>query len=425
MYRYIKSHSYLDYNVNPRGTNTGDCQTRAIAMALGLSWDEVRKRLRAYGHDSFRHTVVFENALSEVFNCEKIPFSDECTVGEFCDTTTGQHGTYLVLCGDKNKDYANHVVCIIDGTIYDTWDSSRLQVKGVYKPTGDYVTEGIKVESDLPDRIYKVAFSYVDAFNDYAHDADFVTKVREAIPSIDEATLDEIDKRLHFSATVDYDKVHSFNFVLDITGYCHFGGIKLKKKSYNITFATDESFDDAMAKMPATIASLYDKYSSLLINQFKLRLGDEVDTSNLLNSRISQTLLNAYKKIDADIRPLVVNMETFCGYTSAIFRINPENPLAQYVMVMVKSAGYLSEGIRICMKQGSAYWDDYHTAKVNILPHGFAFNMRKYWYTYTDDKRDFQEFMENYEDYLYDQEQGIDHGLDYHFSQWKMPDILT
>ena len=425
MYRYIKAHGYLDYNVNPRGTNTGDCQTRAISMALGLSWDDVRKKLREYGHGRYNSYYVVKDALTEVFNCEEVPFEGELTVGEFCDTASGQDGTYLVLCGDKKSDWANHIVCTIDGTIYDTWDSSGKYVKGIYRPTGDYKAEGIKVESDIPDKIYGIAFKYLDAFNDYAHDADFVARLHEAIPSIDEATLDEIDKRLHFSATSDYDKVHSFNFVIDITGYCHFGGIKLKKKSYNITFATDESYDDAIAKMPATVVSLYDKYCDMLINQFKLRLAESIDTGNLRATHISQTLLKAYQKIDDDIRPLVVNMETFCGYIGAVTQVTPEGVPQKFVMVMTKSAGYLNEGIRICLKQGSDYWDDYHTAKVNILPHGFAFNLRKYWDTYSDDKKDFQEFMENYEDYLYDQEQGIDHGLDYHFSEWKMPDILT
>lgn len=432
MYRYINAHSYLDYNVNPRGTTTGDCQTRAIATALGISWEEARKKLREVGNNWYNNAIIVRRALKEVFDCSEVKLDsdafpgdkDYITVGEFCDTF-GKTGTYLVACGDKDKDWANHLVCTINGTLYDTWDSSNKKVIEVYKPNGEHVTEGIEVNTDLPDKIMGLAMKYESCFNDMVNISDFLDRLQAAIPEIEEATLNDIDKRLRFGATFNYMKVHSFNFVLDIEGYYAGGMFKLKKKSYNIAFANTDTYASALAEMPDRVAKIYDNYCNMLIKQFKLRLEVNATPNNLLRTKLPQTLLAAYQKIDSDVRDKVVNMESFCGYTGAVVKVSPEGASNYYVMVLAKTPKALSEGIRICLKKGYEYWDDYHTHKINVLPNGFTFKLHKYYDSYSDDKKDFKEFLELYGEYKYDQEHNIDHDISWYFESWRTPEFLN
>ena len=72
---YIQSFSYFDYNANPRGTTTGDCQTRAIATAFGWTWKEARKLLRKYGNDWYNYATNVEHEYRSDFPCLTVGLS--------------------------------------------------------------------------------------------------------------------------------------------------------------------------------------------------------------------------------------------------------------------------------------------------------------------------------------------------------------
>ena len=114
---------YQFYNPNPvrPESGAGDCAVRAIAKALGISWEEAYTKLTANGFlmgeipnaDLVVGSVLRQNG----FIREIIPnYCPNCyTVADFCKDNP--EGTYIVKSD-------GHVAAVIDGTLYDAWDSS-------------------------------------------------------------------------------------------------------------------------------------------------------------------------------------------------------------------------------------------------------------------------------------------------------------
>lgn len=110
---------YIGYNTNPSGKRVGDCSVRAIGKALGLIWEDAYIALVTEGfklHDMPSANSVWGRILSRNgFTQHLMPTCPNCrSVEEF--TKDHPQGTY-VLSTD------NHVVTVIDGDYYDSWDS--------------------------------------------------------------------------------------------------------------------------------------------------------------------------------------------------------------------------------------------------------------------------------------------------------------
>ena len=113
---------WIKFNGNPAGRNVGDCAVRAISVALSVDWETAYAMLVAYGYqmcdmpssDAVWGAVLRKNG----FIRESIP--DTCpdcySAEDFCEDHP--EGIYVLGFGD-------HTACVIDGNIYDSWDSSR------------------------------------------------------------------------------------------------------------------------------------------------------------------------------------------------------------------------------------------------------------------------------------------------------------
>lgn len=109
---------YQQYNPNPKGKNVEDCTVRAMSKALNQDWDSTYWGLSIEGAllknmpsskevwDSYLRRHGFDKALAP----------DNMSVDEFMKTHP--RGTYLLAL-------SNHVVCLQDGEIFDTWDSTN------------------------------------------------------------------------------------------------------------------------------------------------------------------------------------------------------------------------------------------------------------------------------------------------------------
>ena len=110
------------YNPNPQGKLTGDCAVRAISAALGLDWDEAYALIAAKGFamcDMPNANSVWGAALKQRdFVREVVPNTcpDCYTFADFANDH--RSGTFVLGTG-------THVATVIDGVIYDSWDSSR------------------------------------------------------------------------------------------------------------------------------------------------------------------------------------------------------------------------------------------------------------------------------------------------------------
>ena len=111
---------YVEYNPNPDKKLVGDCVVRAIAKLLNKDWDYVYVQLSMEGYrlkdmPTANH-VWGRYLLDKGYTKGIIPDTcPECmTVKQFSDEH--RQGAYLLATG-------THVVTVVDGDYYDTWDS--------------------------------------------------------------------------------------------------------------------------------------------------------------------------------------------------------------------------------------------------------------------------------------------------------------
>ena len=113
---------YVNFNKNNKKKLVGDCVIRAIATLLDVDWDDVYLDITTKGFymkDMPSSNEVWSSYLRDVgFERYVIPNScpDCYTVKDFCiDNPQGQ---FLLATG-------SHVIAVIDGSYYDTWDSGN------------------------------------------------------------------------------------------------------------------------------------------------------------------------------------------------------------------------------------------------------------------------------------------------------------
>lgn len=113
---------WIEYNPNPRGRRTIDCAVRAVCAALGVDWDAAYAMIAARGYED-KTMMVGNGTWGSVlrrhgFRRAVIPncCPDCYTAGDFCRDHPA--GTYVL-------GFENHVATVINGRLYDAWDSSQ------------------------------------------------------------------------------------------------------------------------------------------------------------------------------------------------------------------------------------------------------------------------------------------------------------
>lgn len=114
---------WIKYNANPVANRIEDCAIRAVAVALGISWDEAfdliadsAKKMGAVMHlNAAFGAVLRKNGFRRYIIPNSCP--DCYTVRDFCQDHP--EGTYVV-----GTD--SHVVACIDGRYIDSFDSGDL-----------------------------------------------------------------------------------------------------------------------------------------------------------------------------------------------------------------------------------------------------------------------------------------------------------
>lgn len=113
---------WIKYNPNPTGRMVGDCAVRAIAKALGVTWEDAYYMISDNGYvmgdmpssDSVWGSVLRQNG----FYRHSIPNScpDCYTTEDFAK----DHPKGVYVLG-----FGGHVATVKDGYLYDSWDSSN------------------------------------------------------------------------------------------------------------------------------------------------------------------------------------------------------------------------------------------------------------------------------------------------------------
>lgn len=113
---------FIYYNPNPDNKLSGDCVIRAISKVLDTDWETTYTAVCLQGfamHEMPSTNRVWGSYLTKKgYSRTAIP--DECpdcyTVCDFCNDHPS--GEFILGTGD-------HVVAVIDGSYYDTWDSGN------------------------------------------------------------------------------------------------------------------------------------------------------------------------------------------------------------------------------------------------------------------------------------------------------------
>ena len=113
---------FIEYNPNPVANKTRDCAVRAVSAALDLSWDDASDMIyemsKAMG-ETMDHNAAWGAVLRRHgFMRYIVPnFCPDCyTVREFA--VDHPYGIYVI-------NTSGHVTTVIDGDIYDAWDTSN------------------------------------------------------------------------------------------------------------------------------------------------------------------------------------------------------------------------------------------------------------------------------------------------------------
>lgn len=113
---------WIQFNNNPAGRQVGDCSIRAISKALGVDWETAYVMVTMNGFsmgdmpssDSVWGATLRKNG----FYRKSIPDScpDCYTAKDFCEDNP--EGVFVL-------GFGGHVATVVDGNLYDSWDSSN------------------------------------------------------------------------------------------------------------------------------------------------------------------------------------------------------------------------------------------------------------------------------------------------------------
>lgn len=114
--------AWVFVNPNPLSNLVGDCVIRALSLATGDSWDKVYLgvTLKGYEMKNMPSSNAVWGAYLKSIGYRRYIIPNECpdcyTIRDFTDEHPD--GVYILATG-------THVVTVINGDYYDTWDSGN------------------------------------------------------------------------------------------------------------------------------------------------------------------------------------------------------------------------------------------------------------------------------------------------------------
>lgn len=128
-FKKVADRKWVKYQPNPKNNNTGDCSIRAYCKAENLEWDDAYDMATKLGKEMSMicddHKVV-DKILIETFGYKYVKGekgAKKRTVNEFA--IEHPKGKYILWVHA-------HVVTLIDGYYYDSWDSGNRKLNGYY-----------------------------------------------------------------------------------------------------------------------------------------------------------------------------------------------------------------------------------------------------------------------------------------------------
>ncbi len=284
----LLSSELIRYNANTRGTRTGDCTARAISLAFGIDYHKARKALNdsAKAHNLANKRPFWEyNSHS---NCIEVikqlgggnlnENKDRTPVGSFADNHPS--GTYIIWCSRDGISHAgNHLVTIIDGKVYDSWDSRNYKVKGYWTIKAGLSSKDIS--TDLP----KAIKTFFDSKNteDWNHYIvsvfDNIVQKNRRLKKLNEKYNTDINLSINWRRV----KYGSYNFSLDYSITISISAYDMSEtfsSKIGITFKPTLQPDEIEEYFNATFAGKMHPF----INNMSIKAEDMLASRELLSN---------------------------------------------------------------------------------------------------------------------------------------------
>lgn len=154
MAEFIDAATLVYYNANVRNNDVGDCVCRSISFAFDIPYSTAGRKLNArmkeLGKDKWNIPMVFNSVIKDLGGTDPIRQEESPypTVEEFADANP--NGCYILLCGKQQEGpKSSHMVCIIDGKVYDSWDSRRYFTRTHYVCSEDRHVADTDIQSKM------------------------------------------------------------------------------------------------------------------------------------------------------------------------------------------------------------------------------------------------------------------------------------
>lgn len=259
----VNSADVISYNANNRGSFVGDCVLRALSLAFDQPYREMSKEIKARYGDNYKRNYAVIGFVENKCGSDFISIGlgrnrDYIELNDFVD----EHpvGTYLIMVKpDLDKRGGGHIVCAIDGNIYDTWDSRENYVEGYFK-----------IDENKTDRNLKLL----------THDE--MTSIKENLTEYSNEVVNYYAKK--YGTQIDFDRdptpiyLYSDGNVYSISGRVYFEDDESIYLDFNVSVPMGiESVEKAEKYIKSKIREkIYDRLSV-----FFKRIQEEKDSADL------------------------------------------------------------------------------------------------------------------------------------------------
>lgn len=113
---------WVEFNPNPVARRVGDCAVRAVARALDVSWESAYAMIAANGYamgDMPSSNSVWGAVLRQ-HGFKRAAIPNTCPDCYTAEDFAADHPRGVFVLG-----FGDHVATVVDGDIFDSWDSSQ------------------------------------------------------------------------------------------------------------------------------------------------------------------------------------------------------------------------------------------------------------------------------------------------------------
>ena len=114
--------AWKHFNNNPVQRSVGDCAIRAVSVALGITWEEAYALVAVVGFsmgDMPSSNSVWGAVLRQ-HGFYRSAIENDCPDCYTAEDFVKDHPKGVYVLG-----FGNHVATVVDGILYDSWDSSN------------------------------------------------------------------------------------------------------------------------------------------------------------------------------------------------------------------------------------------------------------------------------------------------------------